>query len=51
MNLTPPELDKIVDVVLAYRPPAKKKKLAAKAKKKGKSLTKETSKNPKNTTS
>ena len=32
MNRTPPELDKIVDVVLAYRPPAKKKKLAAKKK-------------------
>jgi hypothetical protein len=29
----PPELDKIVDLVLAYKPPAKKKKLAAKAKK------------------
>ena len=33
MNRTPPELDKIADIVLAYRPPAKKKKLAAKAKK------------------
>ena len=32
MNRTPPELDKIVDVVLAYRPPAKKKNLAAKKK-------------------
>ena len=28
-----PILDKIADVVLAYRPPAKKKKLAAKARK------------------
>lgn len=28
----PPELDKIVDLVLAYKPPAKKKKLAAKKK-------------------
>jgi len=27
-----PALDKIVDVVLAYRPPDKKKKLATKAK-------------------
>jgi len=33
MNRTPPELDKIVDVVLAYRPPAKKKRLATKANK------------------
>ena len=32
MNRMPPELDKIVDVVLAYRPPTKKKKLAAKKK-------------------
>jgi hypothetical protein len=29
----PPELDKIVDLVLAYKPPAKKKKLADKVKK------------------
>lgn len=28
-----PALDKIADIVLAYRPPAKKKKLAEKAKK------------------
>jgi hypothetical protein len=28
-----PALDKIADIVLAYRPPSKKKKLAAKAKK------------------
>jgi len=32
MNRPPLELDKIVDAVLAYRPPAKKKKLAAKKK-------------------
>ena len=33
MNKPPPILDKIADVVLAYRPPDKKKNLAKKAKK------------------
>ena len=33
MKRAPPELDRIVDVVLAYRPPDKAKKLLTKAKK------------------
>lgn len=48
MNQTPPELDKIVDVVLAYRPPAKKKKLAAKANKSAKTKEKSPPKNHEN---
>lgn len=32
MSRPPPELDKIADVILAYRPPAKKRKLAEKKK-------------------
>jgi hypothetical protein len=32
MSNTPPELDRMVDAVLAYKPPMKKKKLKAIAK-------------------
>lgn len=41
MTTSIPELDNIVDIVLAYRPPGKKKKLAKKNKKnKNKTKTK-----------
>lgn len=36
----PPALDKMIDVVLAYRPPDKKKKLATKAKKVAREIAK-----------